>query len=234
MNPAPSRARTAGFTFVELLLALALGAVVAAILAALIHGLLAAGAGQAGRANGPVAARAALRALSREITCAFAPPVQNLVPLRLATSTEIGKPEVVLAFYAPVPAEPRALGGYDIAQITYEVEATSNGRRELRRIAVPCSGPLTNAPVTNRLFEGRFELAVEALTNGTAHAEWPRPKSGEQPGLPASLRLSLSLPGEPPLQTEVLIQTATGLRFPLERPAAEPEEPAENKSPADR
>lgn len=234
MNPAPSRARPAGFTFVELLLALALGALVAAILAALLHGLLAAGAGQAARAKGPVAARAALRALSREIACAFAPPVQDGVPLRLSTSTEIGKPEVVLAFYAPVPAEPRSLGGYDIERITYEVEATPNGRRELRRISVPCSGRLTNAPATNRLFEGRFELAVEALTNGTAHAEWPRPKSEEKPGLPTSLRLSLSLPGEPPLQTEVLIQTATGLHFHLERPNAEPQEPAENNSTPDR
>ena len=229
MTPPRTQARPAGFTLVELLLALALGALVAAILGALIHGLLTAGTGQSGRFQGPLAARAAIRSLSREISCAFAPPVKDLAPLTLATSTEIGKPEVVLSFYAPVPAEPRALGGYDIEQVTYEVEVIGDGRRALRRISAPCSGPLTNAPVTNLLFEGSFSLAVEAITNGTACAEWP-PEDAVEPELPPSLRLSLALPGEEPLQTEVLIQAATGIRSPVERTNAPPavaEAPAE-------
>lgn len=216
MKPPPPKARPGGFTLVELLLALALGVLVTAILGALIHGLLTVGTGQSGRIRGPLAARAAVRTLAREISCAFAPPVKDLVPLTLAASTEIGQPEVALSFYAPVPAEPRALGGYDIEQVTYEVAAAGNGRRVLRRIAAPCSGPLTNAPVTNLLFEGRFSLAIEAVTNGTAAAEWP-PRDAAEPALPPSLRLSLALPGEDPLQTEVLIQAAAGIRSPVER-----------------
>ena len=47
MSRASPSIRPSGFTFVELLLALALGALVAAILGALIHGLFSAGAGQA-------------------------------------------------------------------------------------------------------------------------------------------------------------------------------------------
>ena len=52
MSRFPPRLRPSGFTFVELLLALALGALVAAILGTLVHGLFTAGEGQAGRLRG--------------------------------------------------------------------------------------------------------------------------------------------------------------------------------------
>ena len=212
---------------VELLLAIALGVCVAGILAALIHGLLSAGDGQSARLQGPVAARAAVRALSREIACAFAPPVKDLAPMQLSTSTEPGKPEVRLDFYAPVPAAAALAHGYDIEQVAYEVWRIDSGLRELRRISVPCSGPYTNAPVTNWTMSGRFELAIEAVTNGAALAEWP-PPGAREPRLPPSLRLSLRQPGEAPVQTEVLVQCATGIRSPVERKEPEPEpEPAE-------
>ena len=223
MSRASPSIRPSGFTFVELLLALALGTLVAAILAALVHGLLVAGAGQTSRFQGPFAARAALRILSREIASAYAPPVEDLVPLLLSTSTEPGQPDVRLAFYAPVPAEPRSLGGYDVEQVAYEVMRIGEGRRELRRIAAPCSGPATNAPVTNRLFAGRFTLAIAALTNANPHAAWPPPDL-EKPTLPSSLRLSLALDGEDPIETEVLIQSAAGIRSPVERKEAGREE----------
>lgn len=223
MNPAPKSPPRAGFTLVELLLALALGVWVAAILAALLHGLLAAGDGQAARIRGPVAARAALRTLSREIACAFAPPVDDLAPMRLTASTEPGKPDVLLSFYVPVPAKPFFAHGYDIEQVTYEVRATEEGGRDLLRISVPCSGPFTNAPVTNQLLSGRFSLAIEALTNDVARTEWP-PPDVETPVLPTSMRLVLSQTGEAPLRTEVLVQTANGIRSPIERKTEEPEE----------
>ena len=224
MHPDPNNAPRAGFTLVELLLALALGVLVAAILAALIHGLLAAGDGQSARLRGPVAARAALRTLSREISCAFAPPVEDLAPMQLSTSTEPGKPEVLLAFYVPVPAEPAFAQRYDIVQVTYQVRQAGDGLRELLRISVPCSGPLTNAPSTNQLLSGRFTLAIEALTNGAARAEWPPPKT-EKPVLPPSLRLSLSQPGEESLRAEVLVQAANGIRSSVERKEPGAEEP---------
>ena len=53
MNRSASIDRRSGFTLVELLLSIALGVLVAAVLAALIHGLLAAGEGQAARLRGP-------------------------------------------------------------------------------------------------------------------------------------------------------------------------------------
>ena len=225
-TPSRIRHRPAGFTFVELLLALALGALVAAILGALLHGLFAAGQNQSGRLRGPFAARAALRTLSRELACAFAPPVENLAPLQLSVSTEVGQPETVLSFYVPGPGPL----GYDVEQVTYEIARTRGTRREWRRIAVPCSGPLTNAPVTNVLFEGPFTLAVEVLADGAAHSVWPPPAGETPPGLPASVQLTLALPGQDPRPTEVLIQAATGIRCPIERAAAD--ETAATNAPA--
>ncbi len=204
---------------VELLLALALGVLVTGILGALIHGLLSASDGQATRLRGPFAARSAVRSLSRELTCAFSPPVKKVVPLQLTTSTEPGKASVLLTFYAPVPSPI----GAGIEQITFAVRAIGKGQKELQRISVPCAGPFTNAPVTNRLFAGHFTLTFEAMKGGEAHTEWP-PSLAEDLSLPTSMRLSLALPGENPIETEVLIQTTRGIPSPLERKSAAPEE----------
>lgn len=213
MSQASPRIRFSGFTFVELLLALALGALVAAILGTLTHGLFAAGQGQSGRLRGPFAARAALRTLSRELACAYAPPVEGVPPLQLSVSTEVGQPETVLSFFAPVPGPL----GYRVEQITYEIAPGRGAHREWRRISAPCTGPLADAPVTNVLFVGSFALTVEILAEAVAHPVWPPPRGETKPGLPPSARLTLTLPGQSPQQTEVLIQAATGLRCPIER-----------------
>ena len=202
--------RLAGFTFVELLLALALGALMVTILGVLLRGLFVANEHQAGRLRGAPAARAALRQMNREIACAFAPPVEKLAPLELTTSIEPDKPQVALSFYAPVPAPLE----YDLAHITYEVVRAGGDRFALRRLAAPCSGPYTNAPVTNLLYAGRFALEIAVFTNDTPHTAWPLPQDKEQPALPKSVRLTLTLPGQPPLATETLIQTMLPVRGP--------------------
>ena len=226
MSRTPPRIRPAGFTFVELLLALALGALVAAILGTLVHGLFAAGEGQSGRLRGPFAARAALRLLSRELACAYAPPTEDVPPLQLSVSTEVGQPETVLSFYVPVPGSL----GYDVEQVTYEIAPARGAQREWRRISAPCSGPFADAPVTNVLFTGPFALTVEILSEEVAHPVWPPPQGETKPGLPPSARLTLALPGQKPQQTEVLIQAATGIRCPVERP--ETDENAVAEAPA--
>ena len=226
-SPPPSR-RPTGFTFVELLLALALSAVVAAILAALLHGLLVAGEGQSARARGPYAAKNALRQIARDAACAFAPPVADLKPMELSTSPDPAQPEIRLAFYVPAPADTAWRHAYDIHRVIFEVRRQPDGLRELQRIAAPCSGPFTNTFTTNRIFAGPFTLAIAAVSNDIPHAEWPPP--GEtSPALPASLLLSLQWKDQPdPFQTEALIQTAHGIRSPVERPDA----PAGSDAPA--
>lgn len=168
MTPSTPQARRAGFTFLELLLALSVGVLVTAILGALIHGLLSAKTGQARRMAGPVGARAAVRTLAREISGAFAPPVKDLAPLTLETSTEIGRPEVALSFYTPVPAEPRSWCGYDIEHVTYEVAVTALDHRELRRIFDYLDRPpipgTSLARIELRVPDGPFEFHGIRLT----------------------------------------------------------------------
>ena len=71
-----------------------------------------------------------------------------------------------------------------------------------------------------------FALAIEAMTNGTACVAWPPVPAPDQPTLPASLRLTLSLDGQEPFRTEVLIQTAAGIQSPIDRKDQKAEEPA--------
>lgn len=233
MSPPAAIRHRDGFTFVELLLAIALSALVAGILGMLIHGLLITSHSQTQRQQGPFSARAALRTLSREVACAFVPPVQDRVPLTLTTSTAPGEPVVRLAFFVPLrpvppPPYPHA---FDIQHVAYEVHNLGHHQRELRRISAPCSGPLTNAPVTNRLFRGPFTLSLVAMSNDTAHVEWPPPDT-TPPVLPAALQFSLHLDGQPAaFHTEALIQCAHGIRSPLERtppPAEAPDLPPAN------
>ena len=124
---------------------------------------------------------------------------------------------------ARAAAEPARAGtSYDIQHVVFEVHRRDGDRRELWRAAAPCSGPFTNAPVTNRLLAGEFTLTVEAVTNGTGHAAWPLPET-EVSRLPSALRLSLVLPDHEPLQTEALIHAASGISSPL--PPRNPTEP---------
>ena len=224
MRAVLSRSKPTGFTFVELLLALALGALIAGVLAALVHGLMSAGLRQGQRLRDPANARAALRSMARELACAFAPPVKNLAPLTLAATTEPGKPAVAISFYAPVPAAPPPPLNYDLQHITYELRSGDGGGYQLQRISVACSGPETNRPATNLLLAGRFTLVIEALTNGIAHAEW-RPKNQAEAGLPDVVRLTLQAPDRPEVQTEALIQVSQPLVTPVERPPVETNRP---------
>ena len=224
MDAASPKPRSGGFTFIELLLALAIGVLVVCVLAALLHGLASSGVRQNRRLEGPVNARSAIRFMAREITCAFPPPVKNLPPLTLATSTEPGKPAVTLSFYAPVPADAPPPLNYDLERVTYELQAADGGRQRLQRISAACSGPGTNSPVTNLLLEGRFTLAIEAVTNGTGRTEWP-PENAAEPGLPAAVRLTLQAPDAAVVQTEALIQSGQTIVSPVERPPVETNRP---------
>ena len=218
MPPTAPQPRRGAFTFVELLLALALGALAVFSIGLLLRTLLVSGTHQAQRLRGPFAAQAALRALSRELACAFPPPDADLVPLRIATSTEPGKPELRIEFYLPLFDQPAFPDAYDVHAVAYEVRSLGNGRRELLRISAPCAGPFADSPSTNLLHSGRFALAVEAVADDVAHDQWP-PPGDAPPTLPSSLRFELAVdPGSPPRRAEVLLHAATTIRSPLDRP----------------
>ncbi len=212
--------RREAFTLVELLLAVALGAVAALILAAILHGLVQGDRAQTRHLEGPVAARTALLRLARETSCAFAPPDPETTPLTLERPTDWGEPELRLSFYLPVPSRVEGLPGFHgVERVTYEVRPSPDGagRRDLVRLSVPCAGPLTNDVQETTLLRGPFHLAVRvpdpAVPADPMPETWPRGGGGGQdasgqPPLPPSLRFSLALPGQSPLETEALVHCA--------------------------
>jgi hypothetical protein len=156
----------------------------------------------------------ALRILSRE-SCAPSPPRER--PCRWSCPPP------------PNPASPRSASPFSspCPKPTFPVPTTfirspmksmrSKGLRELRRIAAPCSGPFTNAPVTNLL------LKVTSPCHRRHHqrhaaAEWPPPDRYRLPG-PAPFPASRARPARPktPPPDRSLIQAATGIRSPVER-----------------
>lgn len=212
-----------GFTLVELLLAMALGALVALVLGLLVQGLFTAGGSQTERLQGPVAARRVLLEVSRDLAVAFAPPDPDITPLQIVTSFEPGQPEVQVIGYVPVAAGSPLPLGYDIHRIAYEVHRVGDNRRELRRIRAPVSGPYADLPATNVLLRGRFEMELAPVVDGEVYDEWPPPGRTEPPALPPSIRISLTWDGQAPMVTETLIQAATGVRSSVERPGVDAE-----------
>lgn len=235
MPPAKQGARRGGFTLVELLVAIALGALVALILAALLHGLVHSEQVQTRHLEGPVAARSALLRLARETSCAFAPPNPQITPLSLELSSEWGGPELRLAFYLPVPSRaPQLPGFYGVEKVAYEVRTVEGAVgakgapvRELVRISSPCAGPRENDGLKTTLLRGAFNLVVrvpEAEGERTVDSmaeTWPPAgeKSGKggidgQPPLPPSLWFSIRLPGQDAIETEALVHCAHVLGAP--------------------
>jgi type II secretory pathway pseudopilin PulG len=208
-----------GFAFLELLVAVFLAGIVAATLALLLRSLLVSRDVQADRQAGPLAVRSALRTFSRELSCAFAPPDESTVPLRFETSTEPGRPLWSLAFFLPEALPSSIPGACDVLRVAYELHALPNGKRELLRISSPCSGPLADAPVTNRLCQARFDLDVQPFANGSPADPWPPPNAAAQT-LPSSVRFVLLDDRSGPASFEILLQSAHPVRSPLERPQA--------------
>lgn len=227
--------RRDAFTLVELLLAVALGAIVAFILAAIVHGLVLGDRTQTRHLAGPVAARSALLRMARETSCAFAPPDPEITPLTLERPTDWGEPELRLSFYLPVPSRVEDLPGFHgVERITYEVRPSPDGagRRDLVRLSAPCSGPGTNDVRETTLLRGPFHLTVRVPDSSNPAnplpETWPREEdsdqnASEQPPLPPSLWFSLTLPGHPPIETEALVHCAHSLepRDPPEAPSDE-------------
>lgn len=218
------------------MVSVALGSLVALILASLLHGLIRSDRAQMQHLEGPVAACSALLRLARETACAFAPPDPKIAPLTLETSDEWGMPELRLSFYLPVPSHVPGLPGfYGVEKVTYEVRSVENGgggypsapMRELVRISSPCAGPRADDKRKSTLLRGPFTLVVrvaggeEGKPDASMAETWPpagkpRGKGGsdEQPPLPPSLWFSLRLPGQEAIETEALVHCAHVLEAP--------------------
>lgn len=208
MGPTRTNEHSGGFTLVELLISVALTAVVTAILGLAVFSLIRAKDGQEYRLNNEVAVRRVMRDMAHELMAAYRPPDTNRIPFSLETSTETGQPETILKFHTPSIREWGDARWYDIEHVTYEVKHPSANRRQLYRQSAPCSGPYADADTPILLLDGPFTFHVEAVTNQTLHTVWPIPENSESAeALPQSVRLTLTWK-DTPIQTDILIQAA--------------------------
>lgn len=218
--------RRDAFTLVELLLAMALSAMVAAILAAVVHGLVQGDRVQTRHLAGPDAARGALLRMAREVSCACAPDgggrgTDTPLPFALAHpgAGDPAEPDLRLEFYLPVPSRvPYLPGFYGLDRVAYEVRrvpgsTSTPALRELLRRSAPCAGPRTNDVATVILLRAPFDLDIRIPGEDDADV-WPLPSAATDPDapvLPPSLLFTLRLPGSPPLSTETLVHCAHSL-----------------------
>lgn len=224
--------RRDAFTLPELLLAVALSALVAAILFAILRGLFSADGVQSRVLSGPIAARSALRRLADEASCAFVPPGMDSAspadaPFGLSRSSDWGEPELRLAFYLPIRSrEPFLPGFHGIERVLYEVRPVAGAPvlRELVRRSSPCAGPRTNDVSTLVLLRGPFHLDISIPESSNASVPpadiWPPDTPADQEAsslpssLPSSLRFSLRFSDSRPLETETLVHCAQVLPAP--------------------
>lgn len=219
--------RRDAFTLVELLLAVALSAMVAAILAAVVHGLVRGDRVQTRHLAGPDAARSALLRMARDASCAFAPDGGGRdgdapAPFSLTRpgTDDPAEPDLRLEFHLPVPSRaPYLPGFYGLDRVVYEVRrvpgtaADAPALRELVRRSAPCAGPRTNDVATAILLRAPFTLDIRIPGEEDADV-WPLPSAAtdpDAPALPPSILFTLRLPGCAPLSTETLVHCAHAL-----------------------
>lgn len=184
MGEVKSRGRE-GFTLVELLAAVGIGAGTAVALAGLSWGVVRLAEGQSARGRA-WRAEAVLHRMAQDFSCAYAPPTrEGDEPVFLAErSTEAGEADGRLVFWRP---EERAAWSetYGVRRVAYEWRKSGRkGGRVLTREEWPSSGPGTNFPLKEVLLEGDFSMeAWVREAPGRPEGEGGRPavvpKAGE-------------------------------------------------------
>lgn len=199
-SPPPS-APSAAFTFVELLCALALTAIVALLLAALLHALVRLSVIQDATLSGPLAARTVLLRIAAEAGAAYAPPTPipegnesrpggtwpapstaatNPPPFSLDRSDDPAQPRTSLSFLLPVPlGDPTLPGFFTLHRVTYldRPSPPPARTRDLLRLSSPLLGPDASTVTTQLLFRAPFRLDLTAT---------PPPSPGRSPA-PSSI-----------------------------------------------
>ncbi len=173
-----------GFTLVELLAAVGIGAGTAVALAGLSWGVVRLAEGQSARGR-TWRAEAVLHRMAQDFSCAYAPPTrEGDEPVFLAErSTEAGEAEGRLVLWRP---EERAAWSetYGVRRVAYEWRKSGKrGGRVLTREERPSSGPGTNFPVKEVLLEGDFSMeAWVREAPGRPEGEGGRPAAAPKAG----------------------------------------------------
>lgn len=179
MKKGGRRGGCGGFTLVELLAALGIGAATALALAGLVWGVGRLAEGQSGRERVWRAERA-LQRMGQDLACAWAAPVEEgESAFSAGVSAEAGEAEGRVEFWRP---EERAVWSemYGVRRVAWEWRKAGKGRRVLERKEWRSAGAGTNEPVREVVLEGDFSMRMRFRTA-------PERPAAEEEGKPAGM-----------------------------------------------
>lgn len=154
MHPAPLPLRRAGFTLVELLVALALAAMVTVLILSTLAVTYRTRRSQADRVACRALAEGALGQLARDLERTFIFPKTDATAFELARGAAASNAVLELAFarVAPMPGE-EDLRWAEVARVVYRLTETDMTHCELTCTSQSLAGPAAlQPPVTNAVF----------------------------------------------------------------------------------
>jgi type II secretion system protein J len=199
------RHRRSGMTLIELLLAIAIAALVITLVFSIYRTVSVTMQGQDERRRGADAAADAVQRIARDMACTFAPKSDNQCSFTLEKDT-LPPAASKLSFCAAVMPEGQTdLRWFELHRVAYRVGADSKDVVVLFRENQPLVGPGAFAPpVTNVLARDVESFRVTAYDGSEWADEW---SSGDM-ACPRAARIELTVrygSGTKTFETEVLI-----------------------------
>jgi type II secretion system protein J len=192
-HPAQSPTRRAGFTLVELLVALALAVVVTALVLATLAITNRTRRSQADRVACRALADRALGQLARDLERAFVFPKNDATAFTLSRGAAASNAVLELAFarMAPLPGEDH-LRWAEVARVAYRLTEAGPTNFALTCTTQPLAGPAALQPVTtNAVFQG-LEAFDVALFDGKLWKDTWIGSGASTNGAPRAARITLA------------------------------------------
>lgn len=186
----PDRSRS-GLTLVELLVSIAIAAVVVTLIVSLYRTVALTVSGQQARARGPHAAAQALDVIRADLTATILPAEDPSCVFTLGPALADGASGLELGFCALLRGdEEHGLLWSQPYRVTFRVAAVAGHTAALVRVSAPLSGPDALAgPQTNVLLGDVAQFAVTVFDGQDWLAGWP-PADPKAPR-PALVRVAL-------------------------------------------
>ncbi|MFH0954370.1 MAG: type II secretion system protein GspJ [Verrucomicrobiota bacterium] len=197
-----------GMTLIELLLAIVIAVLVAALVFSVYHVVSVTLQGQQARRRGPDAAARALEQLARDLECTYAVPGDDTTKLSVSAGGGESGAESDLSFCTAIlPEGETDLRWFEIQRVRYRVTAEAAGHVLLRESQALAGPGAAAPPVTNTLAEGIERFRVAVYDGSGWKGSWPEP-GPDSPTCPRAARLEIeasSGSGTRGFQTEVFI-----------------------------
>lgn len=211
--------RSAGFTLLETLLALAIAFVVVALVYSVYHTVTQTVESQQDRQSGPERTAQVLQQISDDLSRMFHPEGEEACQVQVSGSREV-PPAAVISFCTLRRNEQeRDLRWASVMRVEYAAIPAVNGTDLVVAEQVLAGPGAMNPPVTNVLLESIVAFSVEAWREDRWVAAWPNEDGGAAEGPPRAVRLRLSMASEPDadMETEVFIPIGQSYSSGLQR-----------------